>query len=367
MAGGKPSSKAESAGRKSAAAPKAPPKSHAVGKKRRGKTAAPAHLRSARKALNRNIAGRKRAESDLRQSGQELAVRNRISQIFLTVADDEMYAEVLDVVLDVLESEYGVFGYIDEDGALVVPSMRRHVWDQCQVAGKGLVFPRKTWRDSTWVRAIREKRTIHSNEPSTSVPTGHVPIRRHIAMPIIHLGEVIGIFEVANKESDYGEEDLRLLGIIAGHVAPILAARLQRDRQEMWRAQAEERVKAYQQRLRSLGAKLAVAEEQERRRIAAGLHDNVVQALALAKMKLEGLARRKPAARLAPGLREARNLVAQSIHDTRRIKQRSPGIQVLALSAHADRRFVAGILAAGAAGYSSRILRSRSCAGPSIL
>ena len=36
---------------------------------------------------------------------------------------------------------------------------------------------------------------------------------------------------------------------------------------------------------------------------------------------------------------------------TRQIKDRSPGIQVLALSAHADRRFVTGILAAGAAGY----------------
>jgi DNA-binding NarL/FixJ family response regulator len=39
------------------------------------------------------------------------------------------------------------------------------------------------------------------------------------------------------------------------------------------------------------------------------------------------------------------------IDATRRIKERSPGIQVLALSAHADRRFVTGVLAAGAAGY----------------
>ena len=39
------------------------------------------------------------------------------------------------------------------------------------------------------------------------------------------------------------------------------------------------------------------------------------------------------------------------IDATRRIKERSPGIQVLAVSAHADRRFVTGVLAAGAAGY----------------
>lgn len=39
------------------------------------------------------------------------------------------------------------------------------------------------------------------------------------------------------------------------------------------------------------------------------------------------------------------------IDATRRIKERCPGIQVLAVSAHADRRFVTGVLAAGAAGY----------------
>jgi len=76
-------------------------------------------------------------------------------------------------------------------------------------------------------------------------------------------------------------------------------------------------VQAYQQRLRSLGAKLAVAEEEERRRVAAGLHDNVVQALALAKMKIEELASRKRVVRLAPALREVRDLVAQSVDDTR--------------------------------------------------
>ncbi|MCX5654583.1 MAG: response regulator, partial [Planctomycetota bacterium] len=83
------------------------------------------------------------------------------------------------------------------------------------------------------------------------------------------------------------------------------------------RKRAEDQVKAHRQRLRSLGAKLAVVEEQERRRIAAGLHDNVLQNLALVVMKLDGLARQKPASCLAPVLREAGDLVAQSIHDMR--------------------------------------------------
>jgi DNA-binding NarL/FixJ family response regulator len=46
------------------------------------------------------------------------------------------------------------------------------------------------------------------------------------------------------------------------------------------------------------------------------------------------------------------------IDATRRIKQKCPGIQVLALSAHADRRFVAQMLAAGASGY---LLKDCAC------
>lgn len=72
MAAKKPSSKAKSAGRKSAAAPQARPKSHAVGKKRRGKTAAPTHLRQ---AVSRNITGRKRTEEALRHRAHDRGER----------------------------------------------------------------------------------------------------------------------------------------------------------------------------------------------------------------------------------------------------------------------------------------------------
>lgn len=52
------------------------------------------------------------------------------------------------------------------------------------------------------------------------------------------------------------------------------------------RKQAEEQLLDYQQKLRSLSSKLALTEEQERRRIASDLHDNLGQTLALAKLKL---------------------------------------------------------------------------------
>ncbi len=58
----------------------------------------------------------------------------------------------------------------------------------------------------------------------------------------------------------------------------------QRDITE--RKKVEERVKTYQEQLRSLASELSLAEERERRRLATNLHDHIGQTLAITKLKL---------------------------------------------------------------------------------
>jgi PAS domain S-box-containing protein len=80
---------------------------------------------------------------------------------------------------------------------------------------------------------------------------------------------------------------------------------------------AEERMAAYQRYLRALGRKLATVEDNERRRIAADLHDDVVQSLAAAQLRLQMV---DPAALPPPAaasLTEALRLVQAAVHDTR--------------------------------------------------
>ena len=201
--------------------------------------------------LSRNTE-RKQAEEALRCSENSLRIYNQMSDLFMTVPDDEIYGEILPLLLEHTHSVFGVFGYIDEEGSLVVPSMTTHIWDKCSIPGKTIIFPRETWGDSSWPRAIREKRVIYSNKPSRNVPQGHVAITRNIAVPIIHHGQAIGLLQVANKETDYEEQDIAYLESVAWRLAPVLDARIQRARHEKSRTKAEEALRKSEAEHRAL-------------------------------------------------------------------------------------------------------------------
>jgi signal transduction histidine kinase len=153
-----------------------------------------------------------------------------------------MYAQVLNIILDAMESQYGVFGYLDESGGLVVPTMTRTVWDKCQVPDKTFVFPRETWSESSWPTAIHRKKTICINKPSTNLPKGHIAITRHISLPLIHKNTVVGLIQVANKKSDYTKEDIALFETIGQSISPVLDARLKQERQEIIRKQMDDKL-----------------------------------------------------------------------------------------------------------------------------
>ena len=72
----------------------------------------------------------------------------------------------------------------------------------------------------------------------------------------------------------------------------------------------------YQQQLRTLAAQVADAEQAERRRIATGLHDQIGQLLAIAKVKLDAL-RKKAEGPTLQRADEIADLLHQAIADTR--------------------------------------------------
>ncbi len=176
---------------------------------------------------------------NLRKSDHDLMVLYNLSNIFLTTPDDKIYDKVEEIILDVTHSEYSVFGYIDERSDLVVPTMTRHIRDKYQVIKKDIVFPKEKWDDSQWPAAIRLKKTIYSNRQSTETPIGHIISERSMSVPIIHNNNTIGLLQVANKKTDYSEEDVSLMELIVEYIAPILSARIAGDSQQRERLKVE--------------------------------------------------------------------------------------------------------------------------------
>ncbi|MDH5298980.1 MAG: GAF domain-containing protein, partial [Desulfobulbaceae bacterium] len=189
-----------------------------------------AELAAANSELTTEILVRKAAEEELRAREKELSIRNRIATIFLTVSGQEMYGEVMQVILECMESEFGIFGYLNENGDLVCPSMTRDVWEKCRMAGKEIVFPKSQWK-GVWGEMLLSRTTGCVNTP-LRVPEGHLPLHNWLGVPVLHQERLIGALQVANKKSAYDQEDRLLLEAIACHIAPVLTEILHRNREE---------------------------------------------------------------------------------------------------------------------------------------
>ncbi|GEM_PF-2139202 len=204
------------------------------------------------RGVDRDITKRKEYEKIIEKSTLREGSLNRISEVFLTVQDESVYKDVLSIILDISGSREGFFGYIDDKGALVVPTLLGEIMKECMVENKTFIFPPDTWGKSIWGRAIREKKTFISNTPLSGLPDNHIKIHNNIVVPVISREKVIGIINLSNCESEYTDETVTLIEDIILFISPIMNARIERDRKETERQQYEDELLKHQLHLEEL-------------------------------------------------------------------------------------------------------------------
>ncbi|MDZ7724464.1 MAG: PAS domain S-box protein [candidate division KSB1 bacterium] len=197
-----------------------------------------------------DITDRKLKEQEILRQRDMITMNNRIANVFLKPSQESIYADILDIILDVMQSQYGFFGYINDQGDLVCPSMTRDIWAQCQVEDKSIIFPQDQW-NGLWGRSLRKKQVLVSNT-GLKLPEGHVPLNNALAVPILHQDELIGQFVVANKSGGYTQQHCELLESAAAQTAPILRARLEETRHKQETAKLEEQYRQAQ-KMESVG------------------------------------------------------------------------------------------------------------------
>ncbi len=194
------------------------------------------------KRLIDDIAVRLKSIIEQKESKEEISVRDKITKVFREFTDDRVFNEVLNIVQEVVESEMGYFGYINENGDMITPSLTREIyWDKCEVPGKPIIFPRKDW-GGIWGKSLLDKTTIISKGPF-NFPEGHLTLSNVMCVPILYQDDVIGQITVGNKAIDYNNRDKRFLENIANKISPILQARLERDQMEKERQRLAKELK----------------------------------------------------------------------------------------------------------------------------
>jgi PAS domain S-box-containing protein len=166
--------------------------------------------------------------TERKQNEEEFHIKNHISNSFIHSKQEDFYKEVLDIFREVFASEYGFFGYINEEGDLVAESMTRDVFDECQIEDKSIVFPNDKW-GGLWGKALKDKKTLYQNG-NLQFPGGHVQLQNAIAAPLVINNKLIGQIALANKQGDFNENDKQAVNNLCDYIAPLLHSKLKEDK-----------------------------------------------------------------------------------------------------------------------------------------
>ena len=161
--------------------------------------------------------------------------------------------EIADFVLDrqvsITESEFGMFGFINEDETFVT----LRAWSQRVLRECSLEHTHWPVEESViWADLMTNRQPMIVNDCDSikwrvkGCPSDHVPLRRVMSVPVFDGERIVAVAMVANKHTAYDESDARQVGLLL---------------EGMWRFMERERAeKALRnsERLASMGRALAV-------------------------------------------------------------------------------------------------------------
>lgn len=131
--------------------------------------------------------------------------------------------EILDYILDqaivITRSQIGYIYFYDEKTMMLSNyAWSRNVLPACTVVNPQTIYALEN--TGLWGEAIRQRKPIITNDYALEttykkgLPEGHVPLTRHMNVPIFQNGSITALIGVANKEAPYDDTDVRFLSLL---------------------------------------------------------------------------------------------------------------------------------------------------------
>ena len=176
-----------------------------------------------------DITARQQAEAALVLQGRRQQALLELHSIAYA-PQEQILDFVLEASLSTMESEVAFIGLVDEtESLLAIHRWSKEALAQCTMENRPLIFP--VSQAGSWGECIRRRQAVLINDYQAphagkkGLPEGHVPIRRFLAVPVVAKGRVVVAATVANKATDYTEDDIKAFTTLLNKMWEILTRR----------------------------------------------------------------------------------------------------------------------------------------------
>lgn len=151
-----------------------------------------------------------------RQREQLFDARLRINEHALDHSLPELMSFVMDEAELLTHSQIGFFHFFDSENdelLLQAWSMRTRL-GMSEPVEPGASYP--IGEAGIWAECVQSRTPVLCNDPAArkgrrAMPEGFAAVERELLVPILREGKVVALMGVANRASDYGQDDLRIL------------------------------------------------------------------------------------------------------------------------------------------------------------
>ncbi|MDM8533527.1 PAS domain S-box protein, partial [Clostridiaceae bacterium HSG29] len=165
-----------------------------------------------------DITYRKNTERVLKFNNERLETLIKLNNM-KSENKNELIKFALDAAVNLTNSTMGYIAFVSEDESV----LSMHAWsdyamEQCKVQEKAMVYPIE--KTGLWGEAIRQRKAVITNNYASmnskkkGIPEGHVYIKRHMNIPVFDGEKIVIVAGVANKSSDYLENDVHQLSLL---------------------------------------------------------------------------------------------------------------------------------------------------------
>lgn len=157
------------------------------------------------------------------EEDQSLAIARMESLLALNQMGDRpldtIIAKVVEDAVRLTRSEIGYLAVLDEsESMLTVRYWSQAARASCAIADKAGVFPVE--KSGMLGEAVRQRRPIITNDHAAphphkrGLPKGHVPLIRHMHVPVFDGQRIVAVAGVGNKRAEYDGRDLRQMQLL---------------------------------------------------------------------------------------------------------------------------------------------------------